>query len=427
MASRPTRGPLSADRRIFFGQGRSGYTSRALASRLGASIGSRSGSSTADLFFSLFPPTLLSLTPSASAVLGGIPVDLAGMHFQSGAAVKFGATPATILSVTPTHIIATVPAHAVGQVNVTVTNPDLQASVLVNGFTYAFPVVGVGTAGSAIASIDGINWLAYANPGTFFGLVHAPGLFVEVGNLGVEAISPNERDWVVQASITNTFRRVARNGTVFCSVGRNPAATEGRAATSPDGIVWTQQAGFPIAQSGQTVAWNGSVFASMGPQLPAGGGVSTAATSPTGVVWTTAVVTGNPGWTDMIWVPRLGLFVCVGSTSDVVNFVTSPNGLVWTDRTPVFAQAQNWLGIADNGSILVAIGLNVAASSTDGITWTQRTIPAAVWSSVAALGSLFIAVDRGSLAATSSDGINWTSHPLPASEVIIQLIAQDSA
>jgi hypothetical protein len=128
---------LSPDRRIFFGQGRGGVHSRELASRIAASFGSKGGGSTADLLFPLlFPPTLISVTPNSGLTAGGDSVDLAGMNFQPGATVLFGATSAPVVSVTPTHITVTTPTHVAGPVSVTVTNPDLQSSTLANAFTF---------------------------------------------------------------------------------------------------------------------------------------------------------------------------------------------------------------------------------------------------------------------------------------------------
>ena len=61
---------------------------------------------------------------------------------------------------------------------------------------------------------------------------------------------------------------------------------------------------------------------------------------------------------------------------------------------------------------------NVAASSTDGITWTVRTLPSSqYWNSVAYGNGMFVTTAVGSNAsAYSSDGITWTALALPASE-----------
>src|SRR3990172_3479664 len=142
---------FSPGRRAFFLSGRDGPAARSLASRM--------GSSTADLLFPLlFPPTLISVTPNPGSTFGGEVVDLAGMHFRSGATVVIGGLAATnVVFVSPSHITATTPAHAAGAVNVTVTNPDGQFSTLTNGYTYAVPsmIIAVGDGGAGARSLDG--------------------------------------------------------------------------------------------------------------------------------------------------------------------------------------------------------------------------------------------------------------------------------
>ena len=63
-------------------------------------------------------------------------------------------------------------------------------------------------------------------------------------------------------------------------------------------------------------------------------------------------------------------------------------------------------------------GSNIAASSTDGITWTARTLPStAQWGSVTVnrTTGVFVAIADGATAASSTDGINWTARTLPSS------------
>jgi hypothetical protein len=126
----PSSAPPPGGRRAFFIAGRDAAAARSLAGRM--------GSSTADLNFPLlFPPTLISVTPSSGLNLGGTVVDLAGMNFRNGATVTFDGIPATgITVVSGSHITCTTPAHAVGAVDVIVTNPSAQTSTLVNGFSY---------------------------------------------------------------------------------------------------------------------------------------------------------------------------------------------------------------------------------------------------------------------------------------------------
>jgi hypothetical protein len=67
--------------------------------------------------------------------------------------------------------------------------------------------------------------------------------------------------------------------------------------------------------------------------------------------------------------------------------------------------------------VAIASNSTKAATSTDGITWTARTLPAsASWYSATFGNGTFVAVaSSSSIAATSIDGITWTLRTLPES------------
>jgi hypothetical protein len=94
---------------------------------------------------------------------------------------------------------------------------------------------------------------------------------------------------------------------------------------------------------------------------------------------------------------------------------SSTDAITWTSRT----NSQSLVGAAWNGSVYAAVGLLCAASSTDGVTWTTRTIPSGAYYGVAWTGSVFVAVGTNlagsaSVCATSPDGITWTSRTMAA-------------
>jgi hypothetical protein len=90
----------------------------------------------ADADSSLPPPVILSVSPQAGASTGQYTITLNGANFRSGARVRLGGVPATLVEVTSNRITATVPARPAGVVNVVVSNPDGQSAVLTKGFTY---------------------------------------------------------------------------------------------------------------------------------------------------------------------------------------------------------------------------------------------------------------------------------------------------
>lgn len=182
------------------------------------------------------------------------------------------------------------------------------------------------------------------------------------------------------------------------------------AATSEDGITWTQRT-LPVNTYWDTVTYGGGVFVAISSSLAAD-----AATSPDGITWTarTLPVVG--------WYPSVaygaGLFVAVKYGSDVA--LTSPDGITWTSRT---MPLRNWRSVTYGNGVFVAVASNstVAATSPDGITWTERTLPvSATWVEVAYGNGLFVATTAsgGTIYATSPDGITWTQRTFPVASYI---------
>jgi len=100
---------------------------------------------------------------------------------------------------------------------------------------------------------------------------------------------------------------------------------------------------------------------------------------------------------------------------------TSTDGITWTANQAVNLPVGNWSSITYGNSTFVAVqaGSTNAATSSDGITWTLRTLPSSVtWGALSYGGGKFLTVDTGggsSVAATSPDGITWTAQTMPAS------------
>tara|TARA_R110000868_G_scaffold12570_3_gene59838 strand:- start:1042 stop:1470 length:429 start_codon:yes stop_codon:yes gene_type:complete len=81
-----------------------------------------------------------------------------------------------------------------------------------------------------------------------------------------------------------------------------------------------------------------------------------------------------------------------------------------------------WNSVAFGNGVFVAVSMSIgtiAATSTDGLTWTARTLPSSsYWSGVTFGNNSFLAVSGGTsgnstAAATSTDGVTWTSRVLP--------------
>ena len=120
------------------------------------------------------------------------------------------------------------------------------------------------------------------------------------------------------------------------------------------------------------------------------------------------------------------LYVAVsGGGTFTTAAASSTDGITWTPRTlPVSA---SWSSVTVNPTtgVFVAVAggptpgnTTIGASSTDGITWTQRVLPNLEWTSVTVnrTTGVFVAVGQSNgattVAASSTDGITWTQRTI---------------
>jgi hypothetical protein len=83
-------------------------------------------------------PTVSKIEPNSGPKIGGTLVTIKGTDFIQGATVAFGGVPATPVDVTAdgSTLTTKTPSHEEGKVDVTVTNPDSEPGLLIEGFTY---------------------------------------------------------------------------------------------------------------------------------------------------------------------------------------------------------------------------------------------------------------------------------------------------
>lgn len=100
-----------------------------------------------------------------------------------------------------------------------------------------------------------------------------------------------------------------------------------------------------------------------------------------------------------------GIYVAVGLNGSSASVgATSPDGVTWT-ALAISATA----AITFANGLFVAVGTNNVQTSTNGTTWTTRTIPVGTWTSLTFGGGLFVAAGTSGVIATSPDGITWTA------------------
>ena len=119
---------------------------------------------------------------------------------------------------------------------------------------------------------SGINWVYRGSLGTddLNAIVWTGSQFCAVGGDGKVATSPDGITWTNRTGLSSTawgigdaVESIVWTGTQFCVVGNS-----GKVATSPDGITWTYQSGLSSTAWGtssvQVITWTGTQFCVVG-------------------------------------------------------------------------------------------------------------------------------------------------------------------
>jgi hypothetical protein len=241
----------------------------------------------------------------------------------------------------------------------------------------------------------------------WYSVAYGNGTFVAVstggGTNSIAATSTDGITWTQRAMPVGIWYSVTYgNGTFVAVSSGSPIA-----ATSTDGITWTQRT-LPVDATWASVTYGGSTFVAVAYDT------AIAATSADGITWTQRTLPASANWLSVAY--GGGTFVAVANSYSIA--ATSTDGITWTQRT--LPASANWQSVTHGNGTFVAIAFGntpaYAATSPDGITWTQRAMPVATsWTSVTYGGGTFVAVAAsGNIAATSTDGISWTQRTLPA-------------
>lgn len=184
---------------------------------------------------------------------------------------------------------------------------------------------------------------------------------------------------------------------------------------SEDGITWSvYETSYPASGSIPCVIYNGEKFFAVSPSL------AKIAYSDDGLNWETSDLPSSSGFRSIAY--GNGKFVSLGigtaqSPTESTEFIYSSDGINWTVGTLPSAK---WKSVTYGGGKFVAIsfGSNVAAYSTDGITWkTSELSTSAGWYDITYGEGKFVAVayTGGTKTSYSFDGINWNTSLIPTS------------
>lgn len=306
------------------------------------------------------------------------------------------------------------------------------ASAAATPLTYRW--VSVGTSGNLYTS-DSTTASTWTSRTSSFGTDIIRGvasngstLYVAVGDAGKLATSPDGITWTQRTSSfgADYILSVAygKDG-LWCATGAS-----GKLATSPDGITWTQRTSGVATDIG-SVFWGNNLWM----YGTTAGGLRTA-TDPTST-WTSRTSTlANP--VTVYYDPTDAIWVAGNDTGTTGALASSTDGTTWTARTSSFTLTtpsyfNEFRSIFTSNTTVQACGAGISLgnwdvqSSTDGITWTNRTpadITEAVW--CAASDSSGLLVFQGSKVQSSSDGTTWTDRGVTAAGITFMGICHSS-
>ena len=264
-------------------------------------------------------------------------------------------------------------------------------------------------------STNGFSWSTSTLPSTasWQDVAYGNGRYVMVSyGSTTGAISTDGITWSTSTlpSASNWISIAYGNG-IFVTVSRTSGST---AAYSTDGVTWSTSSIVGWPNNGQKIVFGNGRFVAIA------NSTSTAYYSTDAITWTSTnvIYTAN---TSMAF--GNGLFVISNNTS---NPVYSTDAITWNYSYWPSTSVQTWKDITFGNGTFVAIQQGAtyatyAASSSDGITWTYRSISSAsnyYWIQYGN-GQFVAGQYNAQPIATSTDGITWTSGSLPSSSTWI--------
>jgi hypothetical protein len=183
-----------------------------------------------------------------------------------------------------------------------------------------------------------------------------------------------------------------------------------RRARSTDGVTWTNFV--QVDPDGgdddnllRGVGFGNGRFIAVG-----GAAIGISMTSVDGITWTNEVRTHNAWLGNVVWLG--GAFIAAGGNG--LRTRSLDNGATWS--AGVGYQPIHYRDVATNGTIAVAAGhtynttppLGIIATTTDGVTWTERRRAGVSLNRIVSGNGVFVAAGPGNSVVRSADGITWT-------------------
>ena len=257
-------------------------------------------------------------------------------------------------------------------------------------------------------STDGITWTEGTMPSSqgWRSVCYGNGKYVAVANSNIMAYSTDGISWTQgNMSISEDWYSVCYGNDKFVAVTNSSNIM----AYSTNGINWTSGT-MPSNLYWYSVCYGNDKFVAVTNSS------NIMAYSTNGINWTSGTMPSNLYWYSVCY--GNGKYVAIAYNTNIMAYLPdSEFDLLKFKESSVSASSQYWSSICyGNGKfVAVANSSNIMAYSTDGISWTQSTMPSSkAWVSVCYGNGKYVAVANSTtIMAYSTDGINWTQGTMP--------------
>jgi len=242
--------------------------------------------------------------------------------------------------------------------------------------------------------------------------------------------------------LPSVFANPTVNGRLLMCGGQN--ATNRSCVFSDNyGRTWNESGGGVNTHTYNRLAFDGVntvvMVSDLGPATPSQINTVRRSTDRGANFSSTAITSGTTLFRDVIWSPVDSLFVMVAANTPTNAIWTSPDGNTWTQRTnaaPITVPAAGWVRITFSDAldlylVTSATGLDVM-TSPDAINWTVTDITGLIPTSLGGNGqrrliwsqgqSKFVTVNTSGIVSISTDGINWTQNTIPGAPVLRDIL-----
>ena len=211
---------------------------------------------------------------------------------------------------------------------------------------------------------------------------------------------------------------VGYDKTTFVAIAKNTD----KVATSVDGITWLEQT-LPTSGDWECITYGHETFVAVAYNS------NVAVKSTDSVTWTQITLPYSYEYKSIAY--GSSRFVLIAQNVNVA-LVSDYSGSNWIP-VPLPVAGTSWQSVTYGGGLFLAVSSNgfVGATSRDGITWTQVTLPATIinlWKSVVyGKGKYVVSSTYSEEVLSSSNTVNWTKGYLPPSAIPLSLSFPSSA